>query len=69
MKRNMHAADRMARVVLAAAAAWLAVAVGPGSAGGVVALVFAGIMTATAATGFCPLYALFGRLGRRRTLA
>jgi hypothetical protein len=69
VKRNMHAADRIARVGLAAAAAWLAIAVGPGTAGGVVALVFAGIMTATAATGFCPLYVLFGRLARRRTLA
>ena len=47
MGRNMHAAGRFARIVLAAAAVWLATAVGAGTAGGVTALVFAGIMTAT----------------------
>jgi hypothetical protein len=55
MKRNMHAADRIGRIVLAAAAVWLATAVGAGMAGGVVALVVAGIMTATVVSGFCPL--------------
>ena len=69
MKRNMHAAGRFARIVLAAAAVWLAIAVGAGTAGGVVALVFAGIMTATAVSGFCPLYLLAGRLSQRRKLA
>jgi hypothetical protein len=69
MKRNMHAADRMAWAALAAAAVWLAIAVGAGTAAGVVALVFAGIMAATAITGFCPLYLLSGRLSRRRKLA
>lgn len=69
MKRNMHAADRITRAALAAAAVGLAIAVGAGTAGGVVALVFAGIMAATAMTGFCPLYLLFGRLGQRRKLA
>ncbi len=69
MKRNMHAADRIARAALAAAAVWLAIAVGAGTAAGVVALVFAGIMAATAITGFCPLYLLSGRLRRRRKLA
>jgi hypothetical protein len=69
MKRNMHAADRFARIVPAAAAVWLAIAVGAGTAGGVVALVFAGIMTATAVSGFCPLYVLAGRLSQRRKLA
>ncbi len=31
MKRNMHAADRIVRAVLAAAAVWLAIAVGAGN--------------------------------------
>ena len=69
MTRNMHAPDRIIRAVLAAAAAGLAIAVGAGTAGGVVALVFAAIMAATAITGFCPLYLLVGRLSRRRKLA
>ncbi len=69
MKRNMHTADRIVRVVLAAAAVWLAIAVGAGTVGGVVALIFAGIMAATAISGFCPLYLLSGRLSRRRKLA
>jgi DUF2892 family protein len=69
MKPNMHAADRIARAVLAAAAVWLAIAVGAGTAGGVIALVLAAIMAATAISGFCPLYLLLGQLGRRRTLA
>ena len=47
----------------------LAIAVGAGTDGGVVALVFAGIMTATAVSGFCPLYLLAGRLSQRRKLA
>jgi hypothetical protein len=69
MKRNMHAPDRIGRAVLAAAAVWLAIAIGAGTAGGVIALVFAGIMTATAVSGFCPLYLLAGRLSQRRKLA
>lgn len=69
MKRNTHTADRIGRIVLAAAAVWLAIAVGAGTSGGVVALVFAGIMTATAVSGFCPLYLLVGRLSQRRKLA
>ncbi len=69
MKRNMHAPDRIVRGVLAAAAVWLAIALGAGTAGGVVALVFAVIMAATAISGFCPLYLLLGRLSGRRKLA
>ena len=69
MKRNMHAADRIVRAILAAAAVWLAIAVGAGTAGGVVALVFAAIMAVTAISGFCPLYLLLGRLSGRRKLA
>ncbi len=69
MKQNMRNADRLARLVVAALAVWLAIAVGPGTAGGIIVLVIAGIMTATGLSGFCPLYLLFGHLGRRRRLA
>ncbi len=69
MKRKMHAPDWIVRAVLAAAAVWLAIAVGAGTAGGVVALVFAAIMAATAISGFCPLYLLLGRLSGHRKLA
>jgi hypothetical protein len=64
----MHATNRVARPVLAVAAAWLAIAVGAGTAGGVVALIIAAMMAATAISGFCPLYLLFGRLAKRRKL-
>ncbi len=40
-----------------------------GPQAGVIALVFAGIMAATAISGFCPLYLLLGRLSRRGKLA
>jgi len=65
----MHGADRIVRAILAAAAVWLAIAIGAATPGGVVALVFAGIMAATAAGGFCPLYLLAGRVSQRRKLA
>jgi uncharacterized membrane protein len=58
MKRNESAIDRIVRAVLGAAL----VAVGI-TAGGTLALVLyvlAAVMFATALTGFCPLYRLFG---------
>jgi hypothetical protein len=48
-------------------AVWLAIAIGVGTPGGVVAPVVAAIMTATAVSGFCPLYLLADRLSQRRT--
>jgi len=69
MKRNIRNTDRLARLVIAALAVWLAIAVGAGTAGGIIVLVVAGIMTATALSGFCPLYLLPGRISRRRKLA
>ena len=42
---------------------------GAGTVGGVVALIFAAVMTATSISGFCPLYLLLGRLSKRRKLA
>ena len=62
MKRNMGSADRLLRtVIVAPAAIVLSVTVfGAWSIAGMVALVFAGVMLATAATGFCPTYIPFG---------
>lgn len=60
MKRNLGTIDRWVRVALAALGGWLAVAIGLVSVGGVIVLVVAGILVATALVGYCPLYALFG---------
>lgn len=60
MQHNENNVDRIVRVVIAAAAVALAAVVGFGTVLGVVALVVAAVMVATAASGFCPLYALFG---------
>lgn len=57
MKRNMGPADRGIRVVLAGVGWWLAATIGYATAGGVIVLVVAGILAATAAVGYCPLYA------------
>lgn len=57
MKQNMGTTDRLVRALLAAPAL-IAVAylVGFGTVGGVVAVVLAVVMLATAAVGICPLY-------------
>ncbi|MCS7005954.1 MAG: DUF2892 domain-containing protein [Thermoleophilia bacterium] len=61
MTRNMGTWDRLVRgLVVAPLAAIGAVAVGIGSALGIVLLVVAGIMVATALVGSCPLYRLVG---------
>lgn len=61
MTKNMGAIDRAARAFLIAPAATIAaLALGPATVVGIVLLVLAGIMVATAAIGFCPLYVLFG---------
>lgn len=60
MKRNLGTADRWVRLALAALGGWLAVAIGGSSTGGVIVLVLAGILVATALLGFCPLYVLLG---------
>ena len=61
MTKNMGTIDRVARAVLVAPAATIAaLALGPATVVGVVLLVVAAIMVATAAVGFCPLYALLG---------
>jgi hypothetical protein len=61
MTRNMGALDRGLRAfVVAPAAIVAAFIVGAGTIAGVVLFVVAGIMLATAATGFCPTYTLLG---------
>jgi hypothetical protein len=59
MSPNVGTLDRVVRVVVAIAALALGVAIGIGSAGGIVLLVLAGVLVATSAVSFCPLYALF----------
>jgi Protein of unknown function (DUF2892) len=61
MTKNMGTIDRLARAFLIAPAATIAAfALGVGSIAGIVLLVVAAIMAATATVGFCPLYALVG---------
>jgi len=61
MTKNMGTIDRLARALLIAPAATItAFALGLGSIAGIVLLVAAAVMVATAAVGFCPLYALLG---------
>jgi hypothetical protein len=62
MKRNMGTLDRVLRTVVAAP---VLIVIGLvvfqfGSLLSIVALVLAGVMLATSAVGFCPLYALLG---------
>jgi Protein of unknown function (DUF2892) len=61
MIRNMGTRDRVLRALFVAPAAILvALILGAGTLAGVVLFVLAGIMLASAATGFCPTYVLFG---------
>jgi hypothetical protein len=59
MTINESAADRVIRLVVAAAAVLFSWWAGFGSVGGILLLVFAGWMVVTAATGYCPAYQLF----------
>ena len=60
MKTNEGTADRVIRAIAGAVALIIAVMMGIGSLGGVLLLVVGAILVATAATGFCPLYRVFG---------
>lgn len=61
MTRNMGVFDRGLRVfAVVPAAIVLAFVFGTGTTIGIVLFVIAGIMFATAATGFCPTYSLLG---------
>lgn len=60
MTMNMNTLDRALRAfVVAPLLVIAALFVGAGTILGVVLLVLAAVMLATAAVGFCPLYALF----------
>jgi hypothetical protein len=65
MPQNMGTTDRLARLVIAAAAVGGSLGVGDASAAGIVLLVVAAIMALTSAAGFCPLYVPI-RLSTRR---
>lgn len=67
MRTNMSTLDRRLRGFLVApVAVVIGVLVGPGSIAAIVLYAVAAIMLATAAAGFCPLYALFRIDTRRR---
>lgn len=60
MTKNMNTLDRVLRAFVVAPLLVIATLfVGAGTILGVVLLVLAAVMLATAAVGFCPLYALF----------
>jgi fatty acid desaturase len=60
MKKNMGAADRVIRLVIAAIIAALYFANVLTGTLAIVLLVLAGVFVLTSLVGFCPLYALFG---------
>lgn len=60
MERNEAGLDRVLRGAAAVIAAIAAFAVGPTSAVGIALVAVAVVLAGTAATGFCPLYRLFG---------
>ena len=61
MTRNMGTLDRGLRAfVVAPAAIVVALIIGASTIGGVILFIVAGIMLATASTGFCPNYILVG---------
>lgn len=61
MIRNMGVLDRALRAfVVAPVAIVVALIVGAGTVAGVILFIVAGIMLATAATGFCPNYVWLG---------
>ena len=60
MMRNEGNIDRIVRGVVAVVAAVIAIAVGPGTVGGIVLWVVAAIMAVTAISGMCPIYRLLG---------
>ncbi len=67
MPRNMSSTDRGLRFVAGVAAVAAGAAIGAGSAAAIALFVVAGVLLATSAVGFCPLYALvrFDSRGRR----
>lgn len=69
MIRNEGPVDRAVRALIGLVAAIAAFSVGASSGLGIVLLIVGAIMLLTAATGFCPLYRVFGNittLGKNR---
>lgn len=60
MKKNMGTADKLIRVIIAAAIATLYLTEVISGTLGIVLLVLAGIFVLTSLISFCPLYAPFG---------
>lgn len=60
MKQNMGGVDRVVRIGIAVVLVVGAGLVGFGSIAGIIMLVLAVVMLATAALAFCPLYLPFG---------
>jgi fatty acid desaturase len=60
MKKNMGAADRIIRVIIAAIVGVLYFTGTISGTLGLVLLLFAGVFVLTSLISFCPLYALFG---------
>ncbi len=60
MTKNEGPADRIIRVVIAAASVVGALAAGPTTVLGIILFVVAGVLLVTAAVGVCPLYRVFG---------
>ncbi len=60
MKRNMGIADRIIRLIIAAAIAVLYFTDVVSGTWGIVLLVIAGIFLLTSLVGLCPLYLIFG---------
>lgn len=60
MRTNEGTTDRVLRAVAGVVALVIALMAGLGSVGGILMLVVGAILVVTAATGFCPLYRVFG---------
>jgi len=65
MLRNTSTPDRLVRLAVAGVAAIVALVIGAGSVIGILLLLVAAILVVTAASGFCPLYRLFGLSSNR----
>lgn len=66
MKANMHLIDRIARIAVAIAIAFLYVSGYFTGTLAIITLIVAVIFTITGLIGFCPLYALFGIASKKK---